>query len=91
MSSSMSIKVANVTATRVVGVSISDAQVGAALARFARSLGIPITGVALDDLLAIVDHFINDVKTRSKAVQVADDNAAGQAAIIARADADNAL
>jgi hypothetical protein len=87
----MSIKVAGTTATRTVGSGITDAQVGAALARFARSLGIPITGVALDDLLAIVDHFVNDVRTRSKQVQVADANAAAQAAIVAQAESDNAL
>lgn len=91
MSSSLSLKVGGTTATRTVGSGISDAQVGQALARFARSLGIPITGVAMDDLLALVDHFIDEAKRGAKAIAVADANAAAQAAILASAESDNAL
>lgn len=91
MSSQMTLKVANVTATVTVGANITDAAVAAALTRYARSLAIPITGVAQDDLAAILAHVVDDIRRRAKAVDVADQQAAAQASQQSTADSNNNL
>ncbi len=91
MSSSISITVGNVTATLPIGAGIADAQVAAALTRYANSLAIPVTGTAQQNLTAILASIVADIKQRSKRQQVADATTAAQVAIVATADGDNAL
>lgn len=91
MSSSISLKVASITATVTVGVNITDQQVGAALARYARSLAIPITGDSQADLTAILNSIVSDIKARAKAVDLSDQQAAAKASQLATAEANNAL
>lgn len=91
MSSSISIKIANVTATVTVGANITDQQVGQALTRYAQSLGIPITGDAQTDLTAILTHIVDDTKRRAKQVQISAAQTASLATAQAQADSDNAL
>lgn len=69
----------------------TDQQVADALRRFARSLGITSEGTPQEQLTAILEHFRDDVKRRSKAVQTEQKRAEGEAAIAAIVDADNAL
>lgn len=66
-------------------------QVADALRRYAVSLGIPTNGTATQNLEAILNSIIYEVKQRSKAVQTAELRAANEAAITATVDADNAL
>lgn len=89
MASSLVLKVGSVTAT--INFSVSDALVAAALTRYANSLGIPMTGTAQENLAAVLAHVVDDIRRRSKSVQVADATATAQAAINATADADNNL
>ena len=91
MSSQISIKVGNVTATLPVGANITDAKVAAALNRYATSLGIPITGDAQTDLTAILTSFIDEIKRRSNKAQVDAAQATNLVTAQATADADNAL
>lgn len=66
-------------------------QVAAALTRFATSLGIAINGTPTENLTAILEHMRDDVKRRSKAVQIASDLAVAQVAIEATAETENPL
>lgn len=91
MSSQISLKVGNVTATLPIGANVTDAQVGAALTRYATSLGIPMTGTPTENLAAVLAHIVDNIKRRSKAAQVSDATTSAQAAIIAQAESDNAL
>lgn len=78
-------------ATALLTFNATDAQVADALRRFARSLGITIDGTPQEQLMAILEHFRDDVVRRSKAVQTAEKRAEGEAAIVAVVDAENAL
>lgn len=89
MASSLSITVGGASAT--LPINATNAQVSAALTRYARSLAIPVTGVAQDDLTAILAHFVDDVRRRSKQVEIADTLAAAQVTAQATADADNSF
>ncbi len=91
MSSSISLKVANVTATVTIGQGITDQQVGQALTRFATSLAIPVTGDSQTDLTAILNHFISVVTQRSKAIDKATRVAANDPTIQSVVDSNNAL
>lgn len=70
MSSQISLKVGSVTATLPVGSNITDAQVAAALTRYANSLGIPVNGSSQENLNAILVSIVEDIKERSKKVQI---------------------
>lgn len=89
MPNDIRLRVANASAT--VTLNATDQQVQAALTRYARSLGIPITGVAVDDLTSVINHWVDDVRRRSKAVEISDALAAAQVTAQQQADADNAL
>lgn len=91
MSSQISLKVGNVTATLPIGANVTDAQVGQALTRYANSLGIPVNGSAQENLAAILAHIVDAIRRRSKDKQVADATSTAQAAIVAQAESDNQL
>lgn len=91
MSSQISLKVGNVTATLPIGANVTDQQVAQALTRYAAGLGIPVNGSAQENLTAILAHIVDSIRRRAKAQQVADATTAAQAAIIAQAESDNAL
>lgn len=84
-------KVGPTTVTLPLGANITDQQVGQALTRYARGLGIPIAGDAQTDLTAILSSIVYDIKHRARVVDVADQQAAAQASINAAADAGNNL
>lgn len=91
MSSSITLKVNNTTATVTIGAGITDAQVSQALTRYATNLEIAINGTAQQNLTAILAHIIDDIRQRAKTQQIADATLTAQAAIIATADSENAL
>lgn len=67
----------------------TDAQFAAILTRFARSQGIAITGTNQQNLDAIRDHYVDETRRGSKAIQAADLRAANEAAIAATLESDN--
>lgn len=89
MPEDLRIRVGNLAATVPLGG--TPAQIGAALSRFATSLGIPINGTPTENLTAILEHFRDDVKTRSKAVQTAEKRAVADATILQEVENDNPL
>lgn len=91
MSSQMTLKVGNTTATLPIGANVTDAQVGQALTRYANSLGIPMTGTAQENLTAVLAHVLDDIRRRAKSQQLVELRAAQDAANQAAADADTQL
>lgn len=91
MSSQISLKVGATTATVPIGANITDAQIGQALTRYAASLGIPTNGTNLENLTAVLTHIVDNIKRRSKQVQVSDATTTAQTSIIATAEAENNL
>lgn len=69
----------------------TDAQFAAILTRFARAMGIPITGTNQQNLDAIRDHFVDETRRGSKAIQAADLRAANEATIASQIEIDNPL
>lgn len=69
----------------------TNAQIAAALTRYARSLGISTSGTNEQNMTAILEHVRDDIRRRSKAIQLADLAAAQAAANRATVDADNTL
>lgn len=91
MSSQISLKVGNVTATLPIGANVTDAQVAQALTRYAASLGIPVDGTAQQNLTAVLAHVVDDIRRRSKTQQLTELRAAQDVANQAAADADTQL
>lgn len=69
----------------------TPAQVADVLRRFAISQGIPITGTATENLVAILEHFRDEAKQGSKQAQRAELRAANEAGIETTVELDNAL
>jgi len=69
----------------------TNAQIGSALTRYARSLGISTAGTNAESMTAILEHIRDDIRRRSKDAQLADIEAAQDAANQATVDADNPL
>lgn len=69
----------------------TDAQFAAILTRFARSLGISIEGTNQQNLDAIRDHYVDETRRGSKAIQAADIRAANEATIAQQVETDNPL
>ena len=86
-----SIAIAVGATTYSLPVNGTNAQIAAALTRYARSLGISTSGTNEQNMDAILKHIRDDISRRSKAVQLADLAAAQAAANQATVDADNAL
>lgn len=91
MASDLRIRVGGVTAALTVGSSITDQQVGQALLRYARSLGISTEGTNQEQLTRILQHWVDDVKRRAKEMQRAEDAAQRAATLEATLEADNNL
>lgn len=72
MPNDLRLRVGAATGTITFNPALSDAQVANALRRYARSLGIPTDGTPQENLTAILQHWLDDVRRRSKAVQLAD-------------------
>lgn len=89
MPEDLRIRVGNLVATVPLGG--TPAQIGAALSRFATSLGIPINGTPTENLVAILEHWRQEAKTRSKQVQRQELLAAQVAQIESTVENDNPL
>lgn len=89
MASDIRIRIGAVSAT--LAINGSDQQTADALRRYARSLGIPINGTAQENLIAILEHWRDEVRRVSKQVQVAEADAVSHAANVAQAESDNPL
>lgn len=87
MAVSLTLTIGVTTAT--LPINATNAQVSAALTRYARAANIPITGVAVDDMMAVLKYLLEEIKSRSKQVQMADDVTVAQVAAQAKADIDN--
>lgn len=87
MAGSISATVGPVTATEPINA--TNAQIQAALTRYARRLGIPTDGSAQENLAAILRHWIDDVRRVSKEAEAADERAAYEATVQAKVSADN--
>lgn len=91
MPNDLRLRVGAATATVTLNPALSDAQVANALRRYARSLGISIDGTPQENLTAILQHWVDDVRRRSKAVQLMDLAAERSIADAATVEADNPL
>lgn len=89
MASDIRIRIGAVSA--MVTLNASDAQVAAALTRYAASLGIPTTGTPTENLTAILVSIIDEIKRRSKQQQANELRAANEAAIQSAVESENAL
>lgn len=85
------LRVGAATATVTINPALSDAQIASALRRYARSLGIAVDGTPQENLTAIAQHWLDDVRRRSRAVHLADLAAERAASDAATVDGDNAL
>ena len=89
MASHISIKVGGTTAT--LPLNATDAQVAAALRRYARSLGLLTEGTTQAQLTAVLERIRGDIVQHSRQVQLADKRSEVEATVLAEVDADNAL
>lgn len=69
----------------------TNAQFAAILQRFARSRGISVEGTNQENLQSALDFLVKYIWLVSKAQQQVDEQAANQAAIQAKVEADNPL
>lgn len=67
----------------------TPAQIAAYLRRYARSLGISVDGTPTENLVAILNHWRNEVIQVSKRVQTKELEDANKAAIAVTVEADN--
>lgn len=82
-------RIGNEVATIAIGG--TPQQIGAALERFATSLGISLEGTPTEDMTRILEYVKDDIKRRSKQVQAAEKRVVSEATIQQEVEADNPL
>jgi hypothetical protein len=91
MSSQMTLKVGSVTGTLVIGATITDVQVAAALTRYANALMIDVSGTQQQNLESILKYIAKEIRDISKTSQVNEAVSTAKDAAAAQAEIDNLL